>query len=319
MRWPVVMFLVCFPALSVGQALLEPPQVYRYYIPLLSLAILLIAAWDWRAMLCALLLSMSFWFPSGLEMPGQSPERSHMELGGNAFHRHDQDPHIKYNTYRRVVSPAFRHWFAFGYGLDSGIRYSPTRTSISEGVLESGATLEDIESNPQLSLYRAFTWTDVDGDPGGDLPFFFRGMGVGFGADGRIGPLEGELLATVGPKERAHLMVGLGATLGQMLLEGTVPPRWAQGLGLSPTLADWQSLARGALAVGAGTAILGGIPGTKLSVEESLAIKRGLAGRPADDLTAMMAIPMVSTPLPPPPRVFEVTPQGPTDPNYVAP
>ena len=83
---------------------------------------------------------------------------------------------------------------------------------MTEGVWESGATVEDIDSNPQLSLYRASTWIDVDGDPNGDLAFFFRGMGVGFGADGRLGPLEGELLAKVDPEQRAQLMVGLGAT-----------------------------------------------------------------------------------------------------------
>jgi hypothetical protein len=296
------MFLVCLPALSVGQRLLDAPQVYRYYIPLLATSIFLIAAWHWRAMLCAVLLSMTFWFPSGLEMPGQSPERSHMELGGNAFHRYDQEPHIKYNTYREVVSPAFKNWFAFGYGLDSGMRYSPTRSSMTEGVRESGATPNDIATNPQLSLYHALSWSRVEGDPVGDLPFFFRGMGAGMGADGQIDPLEGELLGKLPPEQRAAVMTGFGATLGQMLAAGTAPATWSVGLGGPPSPADWEALARGVVAVGAAHLILGEIPGVELSSGERDAIRRGLQSAPADNLTEMMQVPMVPTPLPPPPR-----------------
>jgi len=122
----------------------------------------------------------------------------------------------------------------------------------------------------------------------GDLPFFFRGMGAGMGTDGQIDELEGELLGKLLPEQRAEVMTGLGASLGRMLSAGTAAPTWSAGLDGSPSLADWEALARGVVAVGAAHLVPDGIPGGELSLAERDAIRRGLQSPPADDLTEMM-------------------------------
>jgi hypothetical protein len=304
LRWLSLLFLACFPAISVGQQILDPPQVYRYYIPLLAVSVTLLAAWDWRAMLGALLLCLAFWLPDGMERPGQSPERSHMELGGNALHRYAANPHVKYDVYRKVVRPAYKQWFAFGYGLDSGLRYSPSREGMIAAVEETSATPQNVKDNPHMALFEARSWLDVDGDPQGDLPFFLRGLGVGLGADGRLDDLEAELLDQADPLERRELLVGLGASLGSGLFTLSALPKGSQSAAGVLLPADWEQLARGALAVGG---VSPGDVGDRLSwlgMEERAAFERGLQALPVPDLSAMMRVPMVPTPQPPPPTVF---------------
>jgi hypothetical protein len=226
-----------------------------------------------------------------------------MELGGNALHRYATNPHVKYDVYRKVVRPAYKQWFAFGYGLDSGLRYSPSREGMTAAVEATNATPQNIEDDPHMALFEARSWLDVDGDPQGDLPFFLRGLGVGMGADGRLDDLEAELLAQADPLERRELLVGLGASLGSGLSTLSALPNGSPSAGvLLP--ADWEQLARGALAVGAASP---GDLGAKLSwlgMEERAAFERGLQALPVPDLSAMMRVPMVPTPQPPPPTVF---------------
>jgi len=304
LRWLAALFFACFPAISVGLAMLEPPEVYRYYLPLLAVSVTLLAAWDWKVVLVALLVSLSFWLPDGMERPGQSPERSHMELGGNALHRYAVNPHVKYDTYRRVVRPANKQWFAFGYGLDSGLRYQDSLEGMRDTVRETGASPQNISDDPHMALFEPRSWLEVDGDPDGDLPYFLRGMGVGLGADRLVDELEVELLRAARPAERAELMAGLGASLGPALFDQSMAPSWGEHLAATLLPSDWEQLARGSRAVGGGLAGRSGAALEGLKPEVQAAIARGLAGPSVPNLSAMMRVPLVPTPLPPPPTVF---------------
>lgn len=304
LRWLAVLFLACFPAVSVGLAMLEPPEVYRYYIPLLAISVTLLAAWDWRAMVVALLISLGFWLPAGMERPGQSSERSHMELGGNALHRYASNPHVKYDIYRRVVQPANKQWFAFGYGLDSGLRYRVSQEGMKATVRETGASAQNITEDPHMALFYPRSWLEVAGDPEGDLPYFLRGMGVGLGADRAVDKLEAELLAAADPDERAELMAGLGASLGAALFGQSMASSWRTSLGDALLPSDWEQLVRGARAAAGGRLKVSDSALQELGAEAQTAVVRGLAGPPVPNLSAMLGVPLVPTPQPPPPTVF---------------
>jgi hypothetical protein len=90
---------------------------------------------------------------------------------------------------------------------------------MKDTVRETGASPQNILDDPHMALFHPRSWLELDGDPEGDLPYFFRGMGVGLGADRIVDELEAELLRVARPAERAELMAGIGASLGTSLFD----------------------------------------------------------------------------------------------------
>ena len=211
LRWLSLLFVTALPGLSVGQRILDPPEVYRYYLPVLAISLALIAAWDRRALALALLLAVPMWLPSGLVMPGQDIARSHLELGGNAMHRYSEDPHIKYRRLQSVIRPQYQAWFAFGYGFDSGERYRPMRASMMAGLLETQVDPEEVADNPHFGLLKAAAWLPQK-LPDVERNAFLLGMGAGLVADGALEPIDEEFIGALSPADARFVRMGLRAS-----------------------------------------------------------------------------------------------------------
>jgi len=214
-RHLVIALLACLPALSVGHSLVEAPLVLRYYVPLLGFGAAAIAAWDGRAAVAGLALGALLWLPSGLVMPGQDPVRSHAELGANALHRASAEPHAKFLLLRARAAPALRAPLAFGYGLDTGTRFSSTWRGLHEAAGDVPLAEVDAVADPHLYLYDAGAWLAAyEGLPGAeDRDTFLEGIGVGVVRDGRLDEAEITLLATISQTDREHVAEGIGAAL----------------------------------------------------------------------------------------------------------
>ncbi|MCP4871911.1 MAG: hypothetical protein GY898_24665 [Proteobacteria bacterium] len=235
-RHLVIAAAVCVPALSVGHSLVEAPMVLRYYLPLLGLSAALIVAWDDRAAAAAVALGLLFWIPSGLVIPGQDPVRSHAELGGNALHRYAPQPHAKFLLLRAQASPAVRPPLAFGYGRDTGLRFSSSWSGIQSGAPASGEV--DPTADPHLYLFEARAWISAY-DGLSDVPdraAFFQGLGVGLVLDHTFDDAERVLLDAAAPGDRASIIEGMGAAArvrpvpgDVMALEAELPEAWARG------------------------------------------------------------------------------------------
>lgn len=212
-RHLVIALVACLPALSVGHSLIEAPMVLRYYVPLLGLSAAVIVAWDLRAAGAALALGVVLWLPGGLVIPGQDPVRSHAELGGNALHRYAAQPHAKFQLLRAQAAPAVRPPLAFGYGRDTGARFSASWRGIRAGAPAVGVI--DPTADPHLYLFDAASWLAAyDGlGTASDRGAFFQGVGVGLLLDGGVDDAEQGLIAAADPSDRASIGEGLGASL----------------------------------------------------------------------------------------------------------
>lgn len=297
-RQVVLFALVCVPGMSLGHALAGPPQVYRYYLPLLGAAVVLIAAWDMRAVVLAAALGLALQLPSGPPEPWQAPDRSHLELGASALHRFAPDPHVKFEAFYRVTTPRLRPYLAFGYGLDTGARFGPSWAGMRRDAGGADAVV-DTERDPHLHLFEERSWIGFwDGltDRTGERRFF-EGVGVGLLRDGVIDAAEVALLAAARPRERAWMAEGIGAALLAELETGRSLTGWSEAWRGSASDDDWEAVGRG-LARCAG---LDGLPpGVELSLEAaSPALSRlriGLEARRDVELRAMVLQPVVPTP-----------------------
>lgn len=292
----VVVFAALYvPALGVGHALVDPPEVYRYYLPLLAASAALIAAGGWRVALPTVLCGATFWLPSGLAMPYQNPAYTVLELGSNAMHRYAEDPHVKFKLLRPHIPQWHRRWFAFGYGVDSGRRCSITRSGGAAilGVNPAAA------ASPLLALQSAAAWTPVwSGERAAveEADFLF-GLGVGFAADGVLDSWESEVLDTVPEGGQADVLLGLGAAIARSLdqrggeVAGAIGRRLVEGL--EPT--EIETVGRGI----AGAAASGRPEGADLSLKagaERDALLRGLDGDVDRARRAMVRVPTIPTP-----------------------
>lgn len=300
-RWLVVLALVWIPGLSVGHALIEAPEVFRYHLPFLAVALVLIATWDRRAVVAAALCSATLWLPSGLEMPYQNPFRNHLELGGTALYRDHEQPHIKFMAFREHVPVWHRPWFAFGYGADMGQRFSRVQAGMHATLAGVPDPLAVADADPHFSLYRVEPWIDfwdaIDGDRA-DRAEYLLGLGVGFGRDGRLTPREVDLLDAADPDARGQILEGFGAVLERGLR--AYPPM---------DLADWDDAVAARLepddygAVGRGLAKVAGLGapdaarlGVDPSSPEGQAMARGLEAEVDPKRRGMLGIALIPTP-----------------------
>jgi hypothetical protein len=298
LRWVVVFALVCVPGMSLGHSLAAAPQVYRYYLPLLAAGIVLVAAWDLRAVAAVALLGLVLQLPSGPPEGWQAPDRSHLELGASALHRFAPDPHVKFKALSGVTAPRLRPYLAFGYGLDSGVRFSDSWGGMREGLSRPGAAV-DVARDPHLYLFDARTWIEVGHDQNDPAArrSFFEGLGVGMARDGVIDDNEVALLAVMHRIERGPVIEGVGAALLVQMEGGAELDGWTEAFSLAATDDDWEALGRG-IARCAGP---GGVPPgvDRLVVEGSPALQRlliGLEARRDVELRAMVEQPVVPTP-----------------------
>lgn len=296
-RWVVLFALVCVPGMSLGHSLAGPPQVYRYYLPLLAAGIVLVAAWDMRAVVAAVVLGLALQLPAGPQSPYQAPDRSYLELGASALHRFAPDPHVKFKAFFGVTAPRLRSYLAFGYGLDSGVRFGASWGGMREGASRTGGVV-DVARDPHLYLFEERSWIgfwDELGDPAGERRFF-EGLGVGLLSDGVLDLDEVALLSAAEPDERTWILEGAGAALVVELERGVSVAGWDGAWRRTARDDDWEAIGRG-MARGAG---LDGLPeGVGLLLEEGAALGRlriGLEARRDVELRAMVLLPVVPTP-----------------------
>ena len=297
-RWVVLFAGVCVPGLSLGHSLALPPDVYRYYLPLLAAAIVLIAAWDVRAVAAAAALGLVLQLPSGPPAPYQAPDRSHLELGASALHRFAPDPHVKFKAFLGVTTPRLRPYLSFGYGLDTGVRFSGSWGGM-RGAASAPVATVDVERDPHLHLLQERAWIDMwhDAQDRSGERRFFEGLGVGLMRDGIIDPNEGALLAAAEPSERVSILEGVGAALLIGLEARVDPTRWREGFEPLAREEDWEAVGRG---IARCADVHGLPPDVELSLTEGApALQRlriGLEARRDVELRAMVVQPVVPTP-----------------------
>ena len=210
-RHAVVYALAWLPALSVGHSLAAGDDVLRYYVPLLATSAVLLSLWDPRAVAAACLLGLVAGGPA-YTIPGQDPVRSHAELGANALHRYLPDPHAKLHLLHAHAQPALKAPLAFGYGLDTGRRFSATWSGLHEASGDVPAERVDPATDPHLHLYDASAWTAaLDGAPEDVRAPFLEGLGVGLVADGVLDEAERRLIAILDAPAAAAVAAGIGA------------------------------------------------------------------------------------------------------------
>jgi len=301
-RWLVALWLVLLPGLSVGHALADPPDVLRYYVPLLVCSLALIAAAGTRPSAVALALGLLMWAPQGLPMPYQQPSHSYLELAGNAMYRYSEDPHAKFKLLRRQVAERYQPWFAFGYGLDAGTRYSRERRTMVGALAVWTSSGRSPDENPHFVFREAeswLVWPEPQRQPT-EAPYFLYGFGVGMLSDGRIDDLEGEFLAALDRSRRDQVLEGIGSALVAWLLAGEdlLADGWHAALLAGDDPEDWFALGRGAAAVGGGqrpgAADLGLSPGSA----RDQALSRGRQGPTRLQLREMVQVSVVPTPAP---------------------
>jgi len=289
--------LVCVPGMSLGHALAGPPQVYRYYLPLLAASLVLIAAWDLRAVVVAAVLGLVLQLPAGPTEPWQAPDRSYLELGASALHRYAPDPHVKFGAFYRVTTPRLRPYLAFGYGLDTGTRFGASWSGMrSEG---SGASSLDVSRDPHLHLYEERAWIDLwDGveDRSAEARFF-EGIGVGLLRDGTVDTAELALLEAARSTERVWIHEGMGAALVAATEAGEPVDRWGGAWRSVASGDDWEALGRGAARCAAQAGLPAGLEQTLAPPGGALSrLRVGLEARRDVELRAMVLQPVVPTP-----------------------
>lgn len=300
-RWPVYFVLAFVPGLSVGHALLDPPDVYRYYLPFFAVGTVLIALWHQRAVAVALLCGLAFWLPRGLDMPYQNPTLNYLELGGNALHRYHFDPHIKFKALREHVPVWYRSWFAFGYGVDEGQRFSRARKGMGQTLSESVDPDRTVAEDPHFSLWPLPAWVAFwDEDLGGaeDRKDYLLGMGIGFAVDARLDGRELEFLQILPAGQRAEVVRGFGAGVMKGL---SVPTPvdftgWDEGSQSDLTTADYEALGEGMARVASA-----GLPaeshlGTDPASPAGRALARGQTAEVDRAWRAMVSVPLIATP-----------------------
>jgi hypothetical protein len=311
LRWLVLAAGTQLLALGVGTRLLSPPEVYRYYLPLLALSAAMLAAAGPRLALPAAALGLCFWLPSGLPMPYQNPSWTWLALGGNALHRYEPEPHRKFLALRRVAPEWARPFFAFGYGIDSGRRYSAAVSGMRITVAERGLDPLRVDpvalaaSDPHFSSYLPRSWVDFwDSAPEAtDRPHYLLGLGIGVAADAAVDAAEIDLLRSVAESDRSGILHGIGAAL-QLAAErsgASGPP----ALDLRPLIsvmspADWEALGRGAAEVSVLPPPSASAIGLPDGSPQALAWQAGSVAPVQRALRAMTRVPLVPTPQPPP-------------------
>ncbi|MCO4773516.1 MAG: hypothetical protein KDA24_26015, partial [Deltaproteobacteria bacterium] len=236
-------------------------------------------------------------------MPYQNPTLNYLELGGNAMHRYHPDPHIKFKALRAHIPVWYRTWFAFGYGVDSGQRFSRAR----KGMGQTLSRLDDPEAyaaeDPHFSLWSVPAWVEFwDTDLGGaeDREHYLLGLGIGFGSDALLDAREFELVELLPLEQRRTLLEGFGAAA----LRGITakPPvdfsGWDAAVRPRMQESDYQwvglGLARVASA-GVPMKALGGL-GIDWSSPTGAAMQRGLAVDVDRARRAMVGVPLIATP-----------------------
>jgi len=299
-RWPVFFLIAFVPGLSVGHALLDPPDVYRYYLPFMAVGLALVALWDWRAVAASALCGLALWLPTGLGMPYQNPTLNYLELGGNALHRYHHDPHVKFKALREHVPAWYRQWFAFGYGVDSGQRFSRARKGMGQTLAGRPDPQVAVATDPHFSLWPLRAWVDFwDADLGGaeDRHEYLLGLGIGFGADVRLDGREQELLDILPRDQRDAVLEGLGAALLRGL--AAQPPvqtaGWDESVGVRLRAQDYEAVGRGMARVASG-----GMPaGADLGVQDTVraaALRKGQGAQIDRARAAMVSVPLLATP-----------------------
>lgn len=285
-------------ALGVGHTVTEPPDVYRYYLPLLFTMAVVIASAGAKVAAPALLLGAALFWPEGLPMPYQTPQFTHVELGGNAMHRWTRDPHRKFFRLLRGCATWEQPWFAFGYGVDSGQRYHRTITSMRETLAQHGDPEAERERDPHFHLSLPRRWIegwDGLGFPEAEQAFFF-GLGIGLISDGGIDQVDVELLDAHTTPRRLWVLEGVGAGLRRAHEKGRpAPAAWDAGLVAAARSGDYEAIAQGIAEVGAGTVpdpLKALVPVGPRAEEWA----KGLSSEVDLRARAMVRVPMVPTP-----------------------
>lgn len=299
LRWLVIFAIAYVPALSVGHLLLGVPDVYRYHLPFFAVGVLLIASWGWAPSLAALLCGLTFWAPTGLEMPYQNPTYNYLELGGNAMHRYHVDPHVKFKALRRHVPQWYRTWFAFGYGVDLGQRYSRARRGMGQVLADEPYAQLVLDEDPHFSLYPLEAWVDWwDRElPGAvDRREYLLGLGIGFASDAELDLRERELLDHLPRPLRDTVLEGVGAAITRGLQAPTPVSFAGWDVGLQGgTPEDYEAVGRGMARV-----LAGGWPdGRMIDVKpgpNADALGKGQQAQVDRAWRAMASVPMIATP-----------------------
>ena len=304
-RWLSCLWLILLPALSVGHQLAQPPDVLRYYLPLLVCSLALVAVAGLKQSLLAMVMGLMMWLPQGLSMPYQNPSHAYLELGGNALYRFSTQPHEKFHLLLDQVPEVYSPWFAFGYGLDAGTRYSRDTRSMAGAIEAWNSTGRDPLDNPHFVFAAPAAWRPFSPNTSeylSDLDVWFhRGVGVGLLADGRVDELEVNMLGVAGSSSRQGVMEGLGAASRLWLLGSDLPvDRW-----LSPLLQhtgpdDWMAFGRG---VGDGG--LAAYPDAEAlgllgDIDRIEALRLGWEAASNTELSAMVQVSVIATPAPTP-------------------
>jgi hypothetical protein len=187
-------------ALAGSHAMLGPPANVRYYLPLVVLLLGFVAAAGWRPALAAMVLSLGLWAGEGPVVPRPDPVAGWAQLGANGQHRYHDDPHRKIKALWSVARGPQRRWLLYGYGVDSGRRYSAVIRSMRAKAEQIGQPFAELAAHPHFRLLdvpRQVDWArPLPVADGRDA--FAWGLGVGFAADGRLDAVEEELLGVAG-------------------------------------------------------------------------------------------------------------------------
>ena len=261
LRWPVIFCAVCLPGIGVGLWMGGAAEAPRYYLPLLAGLLVLVAAWDLRAVAAALLLGLALWWPSPPRAGPESVDLAYVELGAFGLVGDGLDPHAKFHSMYEHVEPWHRSAFAFGYGVDLGVQGFPVL----------------LADRPAAGPARD------------ELHF---GLGLGLLSDGALTREEVDRLDQVlTVADRQALLEGLGAAIA-FGLEGGEPveaePRAVLVSRLSG--AGWEALGRGARQVG-GDLRGPGASGLGLSGDRATALGRARGERhPVRDRRARLLL-----------------------------
>ena len=302
-RWLSCLWLMLLPALSVGHQLAKPPDVLRYYLPLLVCSLALIAVAGRTQSMLALILGLAMWLPQGLPMPYQNPTHAYLELGSNALYRFAAEPHEKFHLLVEQVPERYRPWFAFGYGLDAGTRYARDTRSMEAALdtwLEHG---RDKSDNPHFVFSDPAAWRpfldDVQDDEVVLDDWFHRGLGAGLMADGRVDELEKRMFGIAGTDRRQRVMEGMGAAARVWFAGNDLPASgWIESMTEDAVPQDWLAFGRGVGATGVSTRPDAEDLGIASEGEAAESLRLGRDAASFTALTTMVQVAVIPTPVP---------------------
>ena len=243
------------------------------------------------------------WLPQGLSMPYQNPSHAYLELGGNALYRFAPDPHEKFHLLLEHVPEGYLPWFAFGYGLDAGTRYSRDTRSMAEAVETWRMSGRNLLENPHFVFAKASAWrpfpTGAQDSVANLDAWFHRGLGAGLMADGRVDELEIEMLGVPGTSRRQRVMEGLGAA-SRVWFVGNEPPvgSWLGALLQHTGPDDWMAFGRGAGDGGAAGRPNGEDLGLSGDANRAESLRLGWEAASRTELSAMVQVSVIPTPVP---------------------